>query len=107
VLSTCEEERTLQWSNCGGGRLLPQLHGMSIGKTGGQETEDDGRIFDLTAHSNSSNRHRRARMLRNTHRKQLVRCRGTDPTFLDAVKSKYLQRHGSRAKLCPETNEGT
>jgi hypothetical protein len=37
----------------------------------------------------------------------LVRCRGTDPTFLDAVKSKYLQKHGSRAKLRPETNEWT
>jgi hypothetical protein len=37
----------------------------------------------------------------------LARYRGTDPTFLDAVKSKYLQKHGSRAKLCPETNEWT
>jgi hypothetical protein len=79
---------------------------MSIGKTGGQETEDDGRIFDLTAHSNSSNRHRRAWLLRNTPREQLVLCRDTDPTFLDAVKSEHLQRHGSRAKLGLETTKG-
>jgi hypothetical protein len=37
----------------------------------------------------------------------LVWCRGTDPTFLDAIKSKYLQKHGYRAKLRPETNEWT
>jgi hypothetical protein len=102
----CGDERTLQLGDCWDGRLLPQLHGMSIGKREGQETEDDERIFDLTAHSNSSNRHRRAWLLRNTPCEQLVLCRDTDPTFLDAVKSEHLQRHGSRAKLRPETTKG-
>jgi hypothetical protein len=30
----------------------------------------------------------------------------TDSTFLDAVKSQHLQKHGSRAKLRPETTKG-
>jgi hypothetical protein len=51
-------------------------------------------------------RHRRAWLLRNTPREQLVLCRDTDPTFFDAVKSEHLQRHGSRAKLRPETTKG-
>jgi hypothetical protein len=51
-------------------------------------------------------RHRRAWLLRKTPREQLVLCRDTDPTFFDAVKSEHLQRHGSRAKLCPETTKG-
>jgi hypothetical protein len=105
-LSMCGHERTLQLGDCWDGRLLPQLHGMSIGKTRGQETEDDERIFDLPVHSNSSNRHRRAWLLRNTPHEQLVLCRDTDPPFCDALKSEHLQRHGSRAKLRPETTEG-
>ena len=36
-------------------RLLSQFHGLSVDGTGGQGEEDDGRIFDMTAHSNSSN----------------------------------------------------
>ncbi len=51
-------------------------------------------------------RHRRAWLLRNTPREQLILCRDTDPTFFDAVKSEHLQRHGSRSKLRPETTKG-
>ncbi len=36
-------------------RLLSQFHGLSVDGTGGQGEEDDGRIFDLAAHSKSAN----------------------------------------------------
>jgi hypothetical protein len=64
------------WAAAGMAICSPSFMACLFDKTEGQETEDDGRIFDLAAHSNSSNHHRRAWLLRNTPHDKLAHWQG-------------------------------